>query len=86
MMIRYNYQQQALGKGNKMNSNKSRGVIAGVAVAVLGTASFVGADLLGHAMNGAEYRYELAVPVIAVSIAVGVLLFAWNVVTYKGVK
>jgi hypothetical protein len=64
--------------------NKSRGVIAGIALTVLGTASFIGADLLGHAMNGAEYRYELAVPVIAVSVAVGVILFAWNIVTYKG--
>lgn len=65
-------------------NNKSRGVIAGVAVTVLMLAGFIGADLLGHAMNGAEYRYELAVPVVAIAVATSVILFAWNVVTYKG--
>ncbi len=63
---------------------KSRGVIAGIALTVIVMASFLGADLIAHLRNGAEYRYELAVPVIIVSVAVGVMLFAWNVVTYKG--
>lgn len=84
-MIEYNYQQQALGKGRTMN-NKSRGVIAGVAVAVLIIASFLGADLLGHAMNGNEYNYELALPVVVIAGATGLMLFAWNVITYKGKK
>ena len=65
---------------------KSRGVIAGIAFTVILLASFLGADMLAHLRNGAEYRYEVAVPVIAISVAVGVILFAWNVVTYKGNK
>lgn len=65
---------------------KSRGVVAGIALTVMVMASFLGADLLAHLRNGAEYRYELAIPVIVVSMATGILLFAWNVVTYKGVK
>jgi len=65
---------------------KSRGVVAGIALTVLVMASFLGADLLAHLRNGAEYRYELAVPVIVISVVTGVVLFAWNVVTYKGVK
>lgn len=65
---------------------KSRGVVAGIALTVMVMASFLGADLLAHLRNGAEYRYELAISVIVVSMATGILLFAWNVVTYKGVK
>lgn len=65
---------------------KSRGVVAGIALTVMVMASFLGADLLAHLRNGAEYRYELAIPVIVVSMATGILLFTWNVVTYKGVK
>ena len=63
--------------------NKSRKAVAGIAVAVLVMASFLGADTLGHAMSGNAYNYELALRVIAISGTVGVLLFAWNVATYK---
>jgi uncharacterized membrane protein len=62
---------------------KSRGVVAGVAVTVFLMALFLGADLLGHLMAGAEYRYEVAMPIITIAVMTGALLFTWNIVTYK---
>jgi hypothetical protein len=66
--------------------NKSRGVVAGIAFTVLLMAGFLGADLVGHVITDNAYNYELAVPVLVIATVTGVMLFAWNVVTYKGVK
>jgi hypothetical protein len=66
--------------------NKSRKAVAGIAVAVLIIASFLGADTLGHAMSGNAYNYELAINILTISGVTALVLFAWNVVTYKGGK
>ena len=66
-----------------MNHNKSRGTIAMVAVGLLTIAMFILVDMLGHTISGAEYLYGMSFAIMAGLVSLAVLLFTWNVVTYK---
>lgn len=65
-----------------MNS-KSRATRAVVAVASLAMAGLMLADMAGHARAGAEYLYQIGFGIVAVEVTLAVVLFTWNVVTYK---
>ena len=61
---------------------KTRSLRAGSAVTLIAFAFFIGADALGHLRGGAEYRYEIAVPFVVTTLALAVVLFAWNAIQY----
>lgn len=61
---------------------KARGTRAVIAVGLFTLGMFLGADTLAQLRGGAEYRYEVAIPIIVTTLALAVVLFAWNVVEY----
>ena len=61
---------------------KTRSVRAGIAVALLVLVTLINVDALAHIRAGAEYRFDLAMNITLVGVALAVALFAWNAVQY----
>jgi hypothetical protein len=63
-------------------NNKTRSLRATSAVMLLVLVAFINVDALAHIRTGAEYRFDFALNVTLVGIALAVVLFAWNSIQY----
>lgn len=63
-------------------NKKTRDLRATSAVMLLVLVVFVNVDALAHIRTGADYRFDFALNITTVGVALAVALFAWNAIQY----